>query len=321
MLPRLELCCLPTPCHRCDRLSQDLGIELWIKRDDLTGFGGGGNKGRKLEYLMADALNQGAHRIVTCGSTQSNFIRQCSAACSVAGIDFTAICMAMPYDQAYGKPTGEVPYVGGNLILDSLLGCELIEIPDDDWLVLFEKSDEIAESYRKRGQNVVQIPIGGSSPMGAFAFTKAAQEIGSDWDFIVTATSSGSTHAGLAWSFYGTKTQIIGISCDPEEDLADDLLRLTNGIDLLSGDIKGMVKSDFRLCRDYYGAGYNIPSHEGQVAIETMARREGVFLDPVYSGKAFSGLMGLARNGELSGRVLFWHTGGFPTLFAGHSRR
>lgn len=316
MLSREPLCCLPTPCHRLPRLSDELGLELWIKRDDLTGFAGGGNKGRKIEYILAAAREAGANRVVTCGSRQSNFIRQLGAACAMFGIKCSAAVMVLPFDEAYGKPEGKPPAESGNVLLDDLFGVELVESPDDDWLVLFDKAHTLAESYRLKGETVFEVPIGGSMPMGAYAFAQAALEVGEGWDFVVTPTSSGSTHAGLAWAFHQTRTKVIGISCDPEEDLADDLTRLCAGIDELSGWPKQVQRQDFVLRRDWYGAGYNIPSVEGLQAISEAAQKGGILLDPVYSGKAFAGLLHMARAGELSGRVLFWHTGGLPTLFA-----
>lgn len=316
MIPRVKLCCLPTPCHRLYRLSDDLGIDLWIKRDDLTGFAGGGNKGRKLEYILAEAMDAGAERLVTCGSRQSNFVRQLGAACSVFGIKCSAAVMDLPYDQAYGKPRGPVPGEGGNVFLDDLFGVELRTFPDDDWLVLFQHAKDIAEEYRAKGEKVIDVPIGGSMPLGAYAFAQAAVEVGEQWDFVVCPTSSGSTHAGLAWAFHGTGTKVIGVSCDPEEDLADDLNRLATGIDSLSGTTKGLSKSDFDFRRDWVGEGYNVPSQAGTEAIKTAAQREGILLDPVYSGKAFAGLLNMVRSKEVSGRVLFWHTGGLPTLLA-----
>ncbi len=312
----MRLCCLPTPCHRLDHLSERLGIELWIKRDDLTGFAGGGNKGRKLEYIVAEALESGVDRLVTCGSRQSNFVRQLGAACAVHNLKCSAAVMVLPYDNAYGKPEGTALADGGNVILDDWFGVELREFPDGDWLDLYAHADAIADEYRARGERVQVVPVGGSSPMGAYAFAQAAVEVGEGWDAVVCPTSSGSTHAGLAWAYLQSRTRVVGVSCDPEEDLADDLKRLSDGIDVLSGVAKGMVKSDFEFRREWVGAGYNIPSDAGQAAIETLAKSEGILLDPVYSGKAFAGLLDMVGSGELKGRVLFWHTGGMPTLFA-----
>lgn len=298
-------------------MSLELGIDLWIKRDDLTGFAGGGNKGRKLEYLIADAASQGVDRVVTCGSKQSNFVRQLGAAAAVHGIKCTAVVMTLPYDNDHGKPAGSPPATGGNVVLDGLFGVELVEIEDGDWLDLFAAADRVAEEFRATGQTVASIPVGGSSPLGAYSFTEAALEAGEGWDFIVTPTSSGSTHAGLAWAYHRTKTRLIGVACDPEEDLVDDLERLCRGVDELTGVHKALSGSDFQLRRDWVGAGYNIPSSDGTAATEFLARTEGILLDPVYSAKAFAGLVSMARGRELAGRVLFWHTGGLPTLLAG----
>lgn len=316
MIPKINLCCLPTPCHPLPHLSKDLGIDLWIKRDDLTGFAGGGNKGRKLEYIIAKALESEVDTIVSCGSRQSNFIRQLGAACSMYGLRCCVVAMDMPYDKEYGKPTGMSPGSGGNEFLDELFGVEMQVVPDDDWLVLFEHASNLVKKLGAEGRNVLEVPVGGSMPLGAYAFTQAAIEVGEGWDFIVTATSSGSTHAGLAWAFHGSKTRVIGISCDPEEDLADDLKRLTDGIDSLTNNHRNLNRTDFDFRRDWVGPGYNVESALGQAAIKKAARQEGLLLDPIYSGKAFSGLLDLASRRELSGRVLFWHTGGLPTLLA-----
>ncbi|MBS1723243.1 MAG: pyridoxal-phosphate dependent enzyme [Armatimonadetes bacterium] len=316
MIPRIPLCCLPTPCHPLPRLSEDLGLDIWIKRDDLTGFAGGGNKGRKLEYLMADILDSSATHVVTCGSRQSNFVRQLGAACAVHNIRCSAAVMSLPFDKGLGRPQGSPPREGGNVILDELFGVDLHEFSDGDWLDLYAEADKIADNLRSKGEVVKVVPIGGSSPLGAYSFTQAAVEVGEGWDHVVTPTSSGSTHAGLAWAFHGSRTKVVGIACDPEEDLLDDLKRLTDGIDAIAGFKKGLGRLDFNLRRDWVGAGYNISSEEGAAAASMAAGREGLILDPVYSAKAFAGLLGMARSGELSGKVLFWHTGGLPTLFA-----
>lgn len=314
---RIPLICSPTPCHRLERLSERWGIDLWIKRDDLTGFALGGNKGRKLEYLMADVVASGAEIVVSCGSSQSNFIRQLGAACSIAGVRCAACVMDLPYEEAFGQPSSiRLHEHGANLLADQILGIEINKVDDGPWETLFDSTEELAKRYEKAGLKVYRIPIGGSSPLGAYSFLAAAREIDQPFDIIVTASSSGSTHAGLAYAFAGTPTKVIGISCDPEPDLYDTLAELCAGLDALTGESKNLTKTDFDLRFDWVGEGYGVTSNEALEAIGLLAREEGVFLDPIYSGKAFAGLVGLVESGQLSGRVLFWHTGGGPTLFA-----
>jgi len=320
-MPRIpepvRLCQLPTPCHRLSNVSDDLGLDVWIKRDDLTGFAMGGNKGRKIEYLIAEALESGADTVVSCGAAQSNFIRQLGAACSVVGLRCVAAVMNLPYAAMHGRPAeaGQELVPAGNMILDEILGVELNAFPDDDWEVLYEHAEELARSAESNGAKVFRIPIGGSSPLGAYAFALATKELDA-FDFVVCPSSSGSTHSGLAWAFHGTGTRVIGVACDPEPEIMEDLLRLTDGLDDLTGERKGMTEGDITLRLEWAGLAYGIPSDEGTAAIEYLARREGIFLDPVYSGKAFAGLLDLAKQAELGGKVLFWHTGGVPALFA-----
>lgn len=311
----MPLCILPTPCHRLERVSQDLKTDIWIKRDDLTGFAMGGNKGRKLEFLVHEATASGANAIVTCGAAQSNFIRQLAAACAVANIACYAAVMRMPYAALHGKPTVQKPTGGGNLVLDALFGAQLTEFPDDDWEVLYDHAEAIALRLEADGMNVYRIPVGGSSPVGAYAFVEAARELPGTFDAVVCPTSSGSTHAGLAHAFYGTETRVIGISCDPEPEILDDLVPLIHGLDEVTGVHHKIPREavDFRL--DWAGEAYGVPSPEGEAALAYLASREGILLDPAYSAKAFAGFLDLVRSGEIGGRVLFWHTGGMPALF------
>lgn len=315
-MKRVNLCVLPTPCHKLERVSEDLGIEVWIKRDDLTGFALGGNKGRKLEYLMADALKMGAEVVVTCGSAQSNFIRQLGAACSVLGIKTVAAVMELPYAADYGKPNVKEGSInGGNLTLDQMLGVELHYFPNDDWEVLYEHAEKLALQYEFEGKTVYRIPIGGSSPMGAYSFVQAAQELPKTFRTIVTPSSSGSTHAGLTYAFHGTETRVIGIASDPEVEIIEDVMKLIVGLQELIQP-KQILMKDIDLRIDWSYPAYGVPSEKGDEAVLYMARREGIMLDPIYTGKAFAGLLDLAKNGELNGPVLFWHTGGVPALFA-----
>lgn len=317
-LPKIELIQSPTPLHRLNSLSDELGIDLWIKRDDLTGFAFGGNKGRKLEYLMPRARGMNAEVVVTCGGAQSNFIRQLAAACSCQGMRLVAVVMQLPYED---EPAEEVLLPsGGNLLLDELLGAEIHVLPNGTWDELYEATAQQAARLRAEGLTVYEIPIGGSSPEGAYAFYRAGQELMAQserpFDMILTASSSGSTQTGLTYAFHGSPTVVQGIACDPEPDMPDEFVALAAKLDALTLLDKGLVRDDFRFNLDYVGPGYGVPSEDGLAAIRRLARTEGIFLDPIYSGKAFAGLLDLAERGKLPPRVCFWHTGGTPTLFA-----
>jgi D-cysteine desulfhydrase family pyridoxal phosphate-dependent enzyme len=317
--PKVNLIQSPTPMHRLDRLSEQLGIDLWIKRDDLTGFALGGNKGRKLEYLMADVLARDVKAVVTCGAIQSNFIRQLSAACSMFGIRCVAAVMQHPFSLENGPPSAQgLNATGGNVLLDRLFGAELNVFPDEDWEVLYAHMEDLAVRLEGQGLNTYRIPVGGSSPLGAYAFWEAAQELALQappFDTIITSSSSGSTQAGLGYALAGAQTMLIGMAADPESDLIEDVLRVGSGLaDLM--DVPSMGPNDFDLRLEWAGEAYGIPSPDGMEALHLLAKAEGILLDPIYTAKAFSGLLSLARAGELRGRVLFWHTGGLPALFA-----
>jgi D-cysteine desulfhydrase family pyridoxal phosphate-dependent enzyme len=316
--PKVPLILAPTPLHRLNFLSADLGLDLWIKRDDLTGFAFGGNKGRKLEYLIAEALALGADTVVTCGAAQSNFIRQLGAACSMYGLHCSAVVMELPYDAPAGKPVGKhARGSGGNVLLDDILGVELRMYPDGDWDALFAEMDKLVLEKEEMGKNVYRIPIGGSSPLGAYAFYEAAQELNAGpFDWIVCASSSGSTQTGLAYAFDGSATQVLGVACDPEPEIAADFAEIGRGLATTVNAPRVLQPEDFLMDFESVGAGYGISTKEGEHAIQLMARREGIFLDPVYTAKAFAALIRRAETRAIEGRVLFWHTGGTPALFA-----
>lgn len=313
-LPKTSLILKPTPLHRLDRLSDEWGVDLWIKRDDLTGFAFGGNKGRKLEYLIGEALQRGVDTVVTCGSAQSNFIRQLATACAMSGIKFAAVVMQLPYE--YEPAIGAMRAEGGNLLLDDLVGADIRLVENDVWDVLMAKADELSAEYQREGRNVFQIPIGGSTPQGAFAFFEAAQELPTDFDWVVSASSSGSTQTGLTYAFYQTSTKIKGFACDPEPELVKEFVELSQKLDGLTGLQKNLTESDFDFDLRFVGPGYGVPSEGSMQAIRTLAQKEGIFLDPIYTGKAFHGLTELIQSGEIRGKICFWHTGGTPALFA-----
>lgn len=313
MPARFPLILAPTPHHRLNRLSDELGLDLWIKRDDLTGFAMGGNKGRKLEFLVGDWLERGIDTVVTCGSTESNFVRHLAVACDMAAIECHAVLMDQPYEAGFQAPKAN--RVGrGNARLNDLSNLKVHSMPDGSWDDLFSAADELAADLVAKGKRVENIPIGGSCALGAYAFFMAAQEI-KGADYVVHASSSGSTQVGLTMASRGTGTRVIGISCDPEPALIDDFLELSQGLSELVG-VPALAREEIDLRYDFVGAGYGVPSEEGARAMQRMLTAEGIYLDPIYSAKAFAGLLALSES-ELKGkRVTFWHTGGLPALFA-----
>jgi len=309
---RFPLCQLPTPLHPLPRLSAELGIDLWIKRDDLTGFGGGGNKGRKLEFLMPQVVASGAEVVVTCGATSSNFVRQLGAACATLGLGCEAVVMDAPFEPGFPRASAPPLAEGGNEVLNDLFGVVRHRMPDGSWDELFDGAARRAAELRAAGRRVFEVKIGGSSAEGAYAFALAANEIPEGFDWVVVASSSGSTLAGLAPTLQSRGMRVVGISADPEEENRDDVFRLAGEAASRFG-LPALGSLDLRF--DYVGEGYGVASAAGEAATLRMARREGIVLDPVYSAKAFAGLLDLVDRRELTGRGVFWHTGGFPAVF------
>nr|HMS57138.1 pyridoxal-phosphate dependent enzyme [Fimbriimonadaceae bacterium] len=245
-----------------------------------------------------------------------------------------AAVMKEPYDETFGRPEGpSLASENGNVLLDRLFGVEIHLFGDAPWETLWEHAEEVAQSYEAQGLTVFRVPVGGSSPLGAYSFFEASREV-EGFDMVIACSSSGSTQTGLAYGFQGTATRLIGIAVDPEEDLFEDMARLSRGLNEIvknplstisvrgegaggEGSNRGEMKStDFDLRFNWVGPGYGIATPEGLEAIRLMARTEGILLDPVYTGKAFAALLDLVGRGEVTGRVLFWHTGGVPSLFA-----
>jgi D-cysteine desulfhydrase len=319
-LPRVILAQLPTPVEELPRLSRQLGgARLFVKRDDQTGLAGGGNKARKLEFLMADALAQGADVVITAGAIQSNHCRQTAAAAARLGLECELVL------------GGEPPAApAGNLLLDQLLGARI------HWSGPQRRGEPLtalAEELRAAGRRPCLIPYGGSNAIGAAGYVLAMQELSQQlaggltlgaMDRIVFASSSGATHAGLAVGAraVGFRGQLLGIGIDKGE--AGDLpypvrlAQLANATADLLGMAAGFTPDDFVVSRDYLGAGYGVVGEPEREAIQLTARLEGLLLDPVYTGRAMSGLIDMLRRGRIGSgeRVLFWHTGGTPALFA-----
>jgi D-cysteine desulfhydrase len=317
-LPRLRLATLPTPLQPAERLSAALGgPTIWFKRDDLTSFGLGGNKVRKLEFVVADALAQGADTLVTGAGPQSNHIRATMAVAARLNLKGVAVFHG-------ARP----PETQGNLLLDELLGAELVFTNNPDRTRLDGQIAAEVERLRAAGRRPYLIGRGGASPLGSVGYVAASLEILTQLvelnlqpDYLFCATGSCGTQAGLVagarWLQPGYRVWGVTVSRPrPEclvrvEQLALETAALLGlKLDLAAGDI---VVED-----DYIGPGYGIPTPECVQAIQLVARTEGIFLDPVYSGKAMAGLIDLIRRGRLGPQetVLFLHTGGAPSLFA-----
>ncbi len=314
---RFPLADLPTPLERLDRLSQALhGPEIWIKRDDQTGLAGGGNKTRKLELLIPEALAQAANVVLTAGAVQSNHCRQTAAAAARAGLECVLVLRGV-------APARE--QWTGNLLLDDLLGARIWWYRDGDRLVALQ---DAANAELAAGRKPYVIPYGGSNATGAAAYALAFEELsaqadaqGIHFDRVLFASSSGGTQAGLivGAKACGFEGQVLGISVDKSGgQLGETVSALlaptasTLGLDLPFGP------SDLQIEDSYLGAGYAVLTAAEREAVQLVARTEGILLDPVYTGKAMAGLLDLVRRGEIGAgeRVLFWHTGGTPALFA-----
>ncbi|MBP3428210.1 MAG: D-cysteine desulfhydrase family protein [Clostridia bacterium] len=304
---RVSLGIFPTPVHRLHNISRLLGTQVDVKRDDLTGLGLGGNKVRKLEYLLADAKAQGAQVVFTTGGAQSNHAMLTAAAAKKLGM--TPILIL--------KKRG-VTARQGNQLLEHLMGTDVRFMDTDDYADIYAEMDRVG---REMGVPYYKIPCGGSNALGTLGYVDCVREIaqqGLAYDHIICAEGSGGTMAGLA---LGAKLHMPGarvtgmmVDNDPFDQITVDLMR--GAAQLLGADVQ-VSRDDFDL-RDLCGPGYAIPSEEGNAAVALMAAQEGIFLDPVYTGKAFAGLVAMAKEGAFrpDDRVLFLHSGGAGGLFA-----
>jgi D-cysteine desulfhydrase family pyridoxal phosphate-dependent enzyme len=317
-LPRFPLAQLPTPLMPAANLSAALGgPEILIKRDDLTGLALGGNKTRKLEYLIADAQSQGATHVITTGSVQSNHCRQTAAAARLAGLNCVLVMNA---------PT-EDPEIQGNYLLDHMLGAEPRIVLERDQRV--PMMEQVAEELRAEGSIPYIIPGGGSNPVGASAYVAASYELmqqlieqGKQASRLYAAAGGpGGTHAGLCLGakLANVPYKVIGISIEgPDERLKPINADLANRTaDYLGVDVR-LTEDEIYVDDGYTGPGYGIATEECLEAIRLLARTEGIILDPVYTGKTMAGLIDHVRKGQIGSdeTVVFLHTGGAPALFA-----
>ncbi|PWC13511.1 D-cysteine desulfhydrase [Brenneria roseae subsp. americana] len=319
--PRLSLGHFPTPLEALPNLSAYLGgPTLYIKRDDATGLATGGNKTRKLEFLLADAQQQGADIIITQGATQSNHVRQTIAAAAKLGLKTKVLLEKRVTD--YGDDYQR----SGNILLDHLLGGEIVDhLPAG--ADMQQAMEELADTLRKEGFKPYVIPGGGSSPVGALGYVACAEELlfqSSQQrlriDHIVHATGSTGTQAGLVAGLTATHSQIplLGISVRaPKEKQEENVYALAQRTWQLLG-IPGEIPRDaVNVNSDYVGKGYGIPTEGTLEALRLLAQLEGILLDPVYSGKGMAGLIDLIRQGHFRSdeNIVFIHTGGSAGLF------
>lgn len=318
--PRVFLAHLPTPLERLDRLSKELGgPEIWIKRDDCTGLSTGGNKTRKLEFLMAEALAQGADTVITQGATQSNHARQTAAFAAKLGL----ACHILLEDRT---GSNDANYnTNGNVLLDHLHGATTSRRAGG--VDMAAEMEQLADRHRGEGRKPYIIPGGGSNPTGALGYVNCAFELVSQAndrglviDHIVTATGSAGTQAGLITGLKALNAGIpllgIGVRA-PKEKQEENVFLLAQRTAEKLGCPTVVSRGDVVADCNYVGAGYGIPRDDTLEAIRMFAQLEGILLDPVYSGKGAAGLIDLVRKGHFirGQRVVFLHTGGAAGLF------
>jgi len=319
---RVDLGHFPTRLERLDSVSEFLGgPEIWIKRDDCTGLATGGNKTRKLEFLIADALRHGADTIITQGATQSNHVRQTAAAAARHGMACIGLLETRVPDLGVAYETS------GNVFLDEMFECALEARPAG--VDMNNEAELKAESLRAEGKRVYVIPGGGSTPLGALGYVRCLIELAGQLDAenlavdaLVHATGSAGTQAGLVAGAHilGRSIPVIGVSvrADSEKQIAN-VHRLTmQTLSLMEINPTNFNKDNVMAVDDQVGPGYGYPTDETISAIKLMANKEGILLDPVYSGKGFAGLIAMIQRGEFKKgeKVVFLHTGGSAVLSA-----
>lgn len=317
-LPKASLGYFPTPLIELTRLGKTLGgPNIYMKRDDNTGLALGGNKTRKLEYIIGDALAKGADTVITAGAIQSNHCRQTAGAAASLGLECHLVL---------GGEEPEQPQ--GNLLLDKVYGCHI------HWAGENRKGEDIpalVAQLKAEGKKPYVIPYGGSNELGAVAFIEAYKELNAqrealkvDFSHIIFASSSGATHAGLMLGnkMLETYSQIVGINIDKGEmdkvPFDEHIVSLANSTaQFIAADYQ-FTADDLILNSDYVGDGYGVIGELEKEAIALTAQNEGILLDPVYTGRAMGGLIDMIRTGQIKAtdNVLFWHTGGAPALFA-----
>ncbi|WP_065221007.1 D-cysteine desulfhydrase [Escherichia coli] len=316
--PRLEFIGAPTPLEYLPRFSDYLGREIFIKRDDVTPMAMGGNKLRKLEFLAADALREGADTLITAGAIQSNHVRQTAAVAAKLGLH----CVAL-LENPIGT-TAENYLTNGNRLLLDLFNtqiemCDALTDPN-------AQLEELATRVEAQGFRPYVIPVGGSNALGALGYVESALEIAQQCEgavnisSVVVASGSAGTHTGLAVGLEHLmpESELIGVTVS--RSVADQLPKVVNLQQAIAKELELTASVEILLWDDYFAPGYGVPNDEGMEAVKLLARLEGILLDPVYTGKAMAGLIdGISQKRfKDEGPILFIHTGGAPALFAYH---
>lgn len=328
-MAKAELGFFPTPFYRLNRLSEDLGVNLFIKRDDFTGMNlFGGNKIRKLQYLMGDAVAKGCEYVFTFGATQSNHAMQTVSACRRCGLK------PVLYLVAIVEP--DEGNLRSNLLLDKIMGAEIHVVniePGESEEEAEERSLRMAREHMERleaeGHRCYEVPMGGASPVGSVGFVEGyvefveqALEMKVDPDYIFHGTGTGGTLAGLAAGrvLTGDDAKIISIHVSwKDEEYPQRVRELANrSLEMLGAEVRVDNCKDIHTDLNFYQPGYELPNDMAKEAILLLARREGLLIDPVYTGKAFAGMLDYIRSGKVArgSNVVFWHTGGATALFA-----
>lgn len=316
--PRLELIGAPTPLEYLPRLSDHLGREIFIKRDDVTPLAMGGNKLRKLEFLAADALREGADTLITAGAIQSNHVRQTAAVAAKLGLH----CVAL-LENPIGTRAENYLTNGNRLLLDlfntQVEMCDALTQPD-------VQLEELATRIEAQGYRPYVIPVGGSNALGALGYVESALEIAQQCEgavelsSVVVASGSAGTHAGLAVGLEQLMpgAELIGVTVSRK--VADQLPKVVALQQAVANSLELLANAEIKLWDDYFAPGYGTPNDEGMEAVKLLAQLEGILLDPVYTGKAMAGLIDGINQKRFKdeGPILFIHTGGAPALFAYH---
>ena len=315
---RIKLGHFPTPIEYLKNITEHLnGPQIYIKRDDCTGLATGGNKTRKLEYLMPDAIKNQADLVVTVGAVQSNHTRQTAAACAILGLKSLIVLEQRLADAPNSYMTS------GNVFLDKLFGAEVILCPEEKDVK--EYAMEIMVKRKNQGANPYYIPVGGSNHIGELGYVECMREIieydkGNSFTHIVLATGSGGTHSGsvAGKTYYKNDVKIVGISVkDKKNDQEEKVFKLAQtACDYINCDQP--KREDVFVFDNYVGGGYGVPTEGMKEAVKLMATKEAILLDPVYSGKSFDGLVDLVSKKYFkdTDKILFIHTGGAASLSA-----